>query len=278
MESIGIDPHGGGYMKQNKKKAPPKPRLPRKKVPESERRRSSRLQGGTEKPDRLGVVAYTGAFQPAEKKVPESEPPERRRSLRLQGGTAGPERLGFGEPSGDEPLPAKKKKPAKKPAAKPASNAKARLKAERVAAAKAKAERDAVVAKAVAERDTATLAKLAKKEAAAQGDKMYGPARERFLAEGPDPVTKQTRPGRSVTLTKEVMLGKVDARVASKKTKAAKGAEWLDGMTDDAHFWVKVNHRCLPQENLKKKGDKVTGGGKRGSQKGQAAAKKARKA
>ena len=42
MLSIGIDPHGGGYMKQNKKKAPPKPRLPRKKVPESERRRSSR--------------------------------------------------------------------------------------------------------------------------------------------------------------------------------------------------------------------------------------------
>ena len=107
---------------------------------------------------------------------------------------------------------------------------------------------------------------------------MYGPARERFLAEGPDPVTKQSRPGRSVAPTKEVMLGKVDARVASKKTKAAKGAEWLDGMTDDAHFWVKVNHRCLPQENLKKKGDKVTGGGKRGSQKGQAAAKKARKA
>ena len=30
--SIGIDPHGGGYMKQNKKKAPPKPRLPRKRV------------------------------------------------------------------------------------------------------------------------------------------------------------------------------------------------------------------------------------------------------
>ena len=42
MLSIGIDPHGGGYMKQNKKKAPPKPRLPRKKVPGSERRRSSR--------------------------------------------------------------------------------------------------------------------------------------------------------------------------------------------------------------------------------------------
>ena len=39
MLSIGIDPHGGGYMKQNKKKAPSKPRLPRKKVPESERRR-----------------------------------------------------------------------------------------------------------------------------------------------------------------------------------------------------------------------------------------------
>jgi len=54
MLSIGIDPHGGGYMKQNKKKkAPSKPRLPRPKVPESERRRSSRLQGGTAEPERL---------------------------------------------------------------------------------------------------------------------------------------------------------------------------------------------------------------------------------
>ena len=32
-------------MKQNKKKAPSKPRLPRPKVPESERRRSARLKG-----------------------------------------------------------------------------------------------------------------------------------------------------------------------------------------------------------------------------------------
>ena len=52
MKSIGIDPHGGGYMKQNKKKSPPKPRMPRK-VPESERRRSSRLQGVTLAPERL---------------------------------------------------------------------------------------------------------------------------------------------------------------------------------------------------------------------------------
>ena len=53
MLSIGIDPHGGGYMKQNKKKAPPKPHLPRKKVPESERRRSPRLAGETIAPERL---------------------------------------------------------------------------------------------------------------------------------------------------------------------------------------------------------------------------------
>ena len=38
MLSLGINPYGSGYMKQNTK-APPKPRLPRKKVPESERRR-----------------------------------------------------------------------------------------------------------------------------------------------------------------------------------------------------------------------------------------------
>ena len=53
MLSIGIDPHGGGYMKQNKKKAPSKPRLPRPKVPESERRRSPRLAGETIAPERL---------------------------------------------------------------------------------------------------------------------------------------------------------------------------------------------------------------------------------
>jgi hypothetical protein len=53
MKSISIDPHGGGYMKQNTKKSPPKPRMPRKQVPESERRRSSRLQGVTLAPERL---------------------------------------------------------------------------------------------------------------------------------------------------------------------------------------------------------------------------------
>ena len=71
------------------------------------------------------------------------------------------------------------------------------------------------------------------------------------------------------------MLGTVDARVAAKKTSAAKGAEWLGRMTVDATFWPKVNKRCVPQEDRKKKGDTVAGG-KRGSQKGQAAAKKAK--
>ena len=64
MLSIGIDPHGGGYMKQNKKKAPPKPRLPRKKVPESERRRSSRLQGGTAEPERLTYDEWSDDERP----------------------------------------------------------------------------------------------------------------------------------------------------------------------------------------------------------------------
>ena len=67
MLSIGIDPHGGGYMKQNKKKAPPKPRLPRKKVPESERRRSSRLQGGTAEPERLTYDDWSDDERPRQR-------------------------------------------------------------------------------------------------------------------------------------------------------------------------------------------------------------------
>ena len=67
MLSIGIDPHGGGYMKQNKKKAPPKPRLPRKKVPESERRRSSRLQGGTAGPERLTYDEWSDDERPRQR-------------------------------------------------------------------------------------------------------------------------------------------------------------------------------------------------------------------
>ena len=67
MLSIGIDPHGGGYMKQNKKKAPPKPRLPRKKVPESERRRSSRLQGGTAEPERLTYDEWSDDERPRQR-------------------------------------------------------------------------------------------------------------------------------------------------------------------------------------------------------------------
>ena len=74
------------------------------------------------------------------------------------------------------------------------------------------------------------------------------------------------------------MISKVDARVDGGHTSATKGAEWLDGMRKDATFWAKVNERCRPQKERKKKGDKVAGGGKRGSQKGQAAAKKARTA
>ena len=67
MLSIGIDPHGGGYMKQNKKKAPSKPRLPRKKVPESERRRSSRLQGGTAEPERLTYDDWSDDERPRQR-------------------------------------------------------------------------------------------------------------------------------------------------------------------------------------------------------------------
>ena len=62
MLSIGIDPHGGGYMKQNKKKAPPKPRLPRKKVPASERRRSSRAR-----PERLTYDEWSDDERPRQR-------------------------------------------------------------------------------------------------------------------------------------------------------------------------------------------------------------------
>ena len=54
-------------MKQNKKKAPPKPRLPRPKVPESERRRSSRLQGGTAEPERLTYDEWSDDERPRQR-------------------------------------------------------------------------------------------------------------------------------------------------------------------------------------------------------------------
>jgi len=142
-------------------------------------------------------------------------------------------------------------KPAKKPAAKPASRPRR------------------------SSREAAKLAQLAAREAAAQGDKTYEPARDRFLTTGLDPATKQKG---TVPPTKAEMLCKVDKRVAAKKSKAAKGAEWLDRMAVDDSFWAKVNNRCLPQADRKKMGDALAGGAKRGSQKGQAAAKKARKA
>ena len=44
MLSLGINPYGSGYVKENKKKAP-RPRAPKPYVPESERRRSARLKG-----------------------------------------------------------------------------------------------------------------------------------------------------------------------------------------------------------------------------------------
>ena len=52
MLSLGINPHGSGYLKEKKKS---KPRLPKKIiiVPESERRRSPRLAGETAGPERL---------------------------------------------------------------------------------------------------------------------------------------------------------------------------------------------------------------------------------
>ena len=184
------------------------------------------------------------------------------------------------------------------------------VKADRDAAAKAKAELDAVVAKAIAERDTATLAKLAKKQADAQGVITYVPTRDRYLEKGPDPATKKVN---YIPLTKVQLVAKIDARVAAKSTTAAKGAEWFGRMIDDAHAWVEVNHNCRPYKEKpatkKKKEKKPTGipkprgraplgttwdydkgewvggsggliaGGKRlGSQKGQAAAKKDRKA
>ena len=49
-------------MKQNKKKAPPKPRLPRKKVPESERRRSSRAR-----PERLTYDEWSDDERPRQR-------------------------------------------------------------------------------------------------------------------------------------------------------------------------------------------------------------------
>ena len=44
MLSLGINPYGSGYVKEKLKKAP-RPRLPKKYVPESARRRSARLKG-----------------------------------------------------------------------------------------------------------------------------------------------------------------------------------------------------------------------------------------
>ena len=53
MIAHGFNPYGSGPLKEIKKKAPPRPRTPKKYVPESERRRSPRLAGETIAPKRL---------------------------------------------------------------------------------------------------------------------------------------------------------------------------------------------------------------------------------
>ena len=53
MIAHGFNPYGSGPLTENKKKAPPRPRTPKKYVPESERRRSPRLAGETAGPERL---------------------------------------------------------------------------------------------------------------------------------------------------------------------------------------------------------------------------------
>ena len=45
MIAHGFNPYGSGPLKEIKKKAPPRPRTPKKYVPESKRRRSARLKG-----------------------------------------------------------------------------------------------------------------------------------------------------------------------------------------------------------------------------------------
>ncbi|CAH0376842.1 unnamed protein product [Pelagomonas calceolata] len=53
MIAHGFNPYGSGPLKEIKKKAPPRPRAPKKYVPESKRRRSARLAGETAGPERL---------------------------------------------------------------------------------------------------------------------------------------------------------------------------------------------------------------------------------
>ena len=53
MIAHGFNPYGSGPLNEIKKKAPPRPRAPKKYVPESERRRSPRLAGETIAPKRL---------------------------------------------------------------------------------------------------------------------------------------------------------------------------------------------------------------------------------
>ena len=68
MLSIGLNPYGsGGYVKQNTTKAPPKPRGPKKYVPESQRRRSARLQGGTAGPERLTYDEWSDDERPRQR-------------------------------------------------------------------------------------------------------------------------------------------------------------------------------------------------------------------
>ncbi len=67
MIAHGFNPYGSGPLKEIKKKAPPRPRTPKKYVPESQRRRSARLQGGTAGPERLTYDNWSDDERPRQR-------------------------------------------------------------------------------------------------------------------------------------------------------------------------------------------------------------------
>ena len=69
MIAHGFNPFGSGPLKEIKKKASPRPRAPKKYVPESERRRSPRLAGETIAPKRL---TYDGSDEDGPKRRSQS--------------------------------------------------------------------------------------------------------------------------------------------------------------------------------------------------------------
>ena len=67
MLAHGFNPWGSGPLKEIKKKAAPRPRTPKKYVPESQRRRSARLQGGTAGPERLTYDEWSDDERPRQR-------------------------------------------------------------------------------------------------------------------------------------------------------------------------------------------------------------------